>query len=106
MKDSDGKKVDIHKRAFALKYNPAETAPKVVAAGRGYLAEKILEKARDHNIPTYADPTLAEELAKVDIGDSIPPELYEVVAQILVFIGNLDRYKLEEQVAKNARAKG
>ncbi|MCL2852251.1 MAG: EscU/YscU/HrcU family type III secretion system export apparatus switch protein [Defluviitaleaceae bacterium] len=102
----DGGKADIHKRAYALKYNPSsDPAPKVVASGRGYLAEKILDKAREHNIPTHYDPALAEELSKVDVGDNIPPELYEVVAQILVFIGNLDRYKLEEQAAKNASAK-
>ena len=95
MKDEE--KVDIHKRAHALKYSPTDVAPKVVASGRGYLAEKILQKAREHDIPTYYDPELSEQLAKIDVGDNIPPELYEVVAQVLVFIGNLDRYKLEEQ---------
>jgi len=98
----DGEKIDINKRAYALKYNIGEISPKVVAGGRGYLAEKILERAREHDIPTYYSPDLVMELEKIDIGDNIPPELYEVVAQVLVFIGNLDRYKLEEQAAKNA----
>ncbi|MCL2617804.1 MAG: EscU/YscU/HrcU family type III secretion system export apparatus switch protein [Defluviitaleaceae bacterium] len=100
----DGEKPTAHKQAYALQYNPAEQAPKVVAAGRGYLAEKILDKAREFNIPTHVDAALADELAKVDVGGSIPPELYEVVAQVLVFIGNLDRYKLEEQAAKRLRS--
>ena len=93
----EGARVDIHKRAYALKYNPSDVAPKMVAGGRGYLAEKILEKAREHRVPVHYDPELAEELSRIDVGDNIPPELYEVVAQVLVFIGNLDRYKLEEQ---------
>ncbi|MCL2616411.1 MAG: EscU/YscU/HrcU family type III secretion system export apparatus switch protein [Defluviitaleaceae bacterium] len=97
----DGERIDIHKRAYALKYTLTDSAPKVVAAGRGYMAEKILDRAKEHNIPTYYSPELAMELEKVDVGENIPPELYEAVAQILVFIGNLDKYKLEEQAAKN-----
>ena len=99
----EDKKVDINKHAYALKYSLADVAPRVVAGGRGYLADKILEKGTEQDIPTYYSPELVMELAKVDIGDNIPPELYEVVAQILVFIGNIDRYKMEEQVAKNAQ---
>ena len=93
MEDREKKRSDIHKRAVALRYDPDDTAPKVVATGRGYTAERMLELAQEHEIPTYYNPELAEELSKIDIGNNIPPELYEVVAQVLVFIGNLDKHK-------------
>ena len=89
------KKFKPRQKAVALKYNPSETAPKVVAKGAGVIAEKILEKGKDAKIPVYKDAKLTEELSKLDLGAHIPPELYEVVAQILVFIGDLDA--LEEQ---------
>ena len=59
--------------------------------GQGYVAEKIIEKAEESDIPTYVDPHLAKTLSSMQIGDEIPPELYEVVAQILVFVSNLDK---------------
>jgi flagellar biosynthesis protein len=78
-------------KAVALKYDPSDIAPKVAAKGAGSVAEKIIQKAKDANVPVYKDEKLVEELSRIDLGDSIPPELYEVVAQVLVFIGDLDR---------------
>jgi flagellar biosynthesis protein len=73
--------------AAALQYDPTQTgAPKVVAVGRGKVAEHILELARQNHIPVYADPTLCSLLAVVNLGDEIPPELYQVVAQVLAYI--------------------
>ena len=80
----------LHKRAYALKYKENDVAPKVIAGGKGYLAQKILERAKENKIATYYNPELVGELEKIDIGSNIPPELYEVVASILVFISNLD----------------
>ncbi len=81
----------IRQAAVALKYNPTESAPKVVAKGKGVIADRILERAEENKIPVYKDPGLVEELTRVDLGDSIPPELYEVVAQVLIFIADLDK---------------
>ena len=78
-------------KAAVLKYDPKDVAPKVVAKGAGYVAEKILEKGKAEQIPVYRDPKLADELTKMDLGESIPPELYEVVAQVLLFISDLDK---------------
>ncbi len=78
-------------KAVALKYNISDTAPSVMAKGSGFVAEKILEKAKSADLPVYKDASLVEELSKIDIGSNIPPELYEVVAQILLFISNLDK---------------
>lgn len=81
------------KQAVALSYNPGEEAPVIVAAGTGILADKIIEKAKESDVPLYEDAKLASTLSKLEIGDMIPPELYGVVAQILVFVDNLDKLK-------------
>lgn len=80
-----------NQKAVAIKYNPNEPAPKVIAKGHGYVAEKILENASKSDIPVYQDKKLVEELDKVELGVHIPPELYEVVAQVLIFISDLDK---------------
>jgi flagellar biosynthesis protein len=78
-------------KAAALAYNGAEdSVPRVVASGRGLLAERILDEARKHNISVYKDPLLVEALVQLDVGQYIPPELYEAVAKILAFIYYLD----------------
>lgn len=87
-------------KAAALKYNTGDTAPKVVASGKGYIAEKILENAGISDVPVYRDEKLVEELTRLDLGDSIPPELYEIVAQVLIFISDLDRLEELRNVTK------
>lgn len=81
------------KQAVALEYNPEEDAPKVIASGRGILAEKIIEKAQEHDVPIHRDDKLANTLSRLDIGEMIPPELYEVVAEILIFVDSMDKLK-------------
>lgn len=85
------------KQAVALEYDPADNAPKVIAMGRGALAEKIIEQAKQAQVPVHKDDKLADTLSKLQIGDMIPPELYEVVAEILVFVDGMD--KIKEKVA-------
>lgn len=81
------------KQAIALEYNPEDEAPKVIASGRGVLAEKIIEKARENDVPVHRDDKLADTLSRLEIGEMIPPELYEVVAEILVFVDAMDKLK-------------
>ena len=81
------------KQAIALCYDPEEDAPKVIASGKGYLAEKIIEKAKEVEVPVHRDDKLADTLSKLEIGDMIPPELYSVVAEILVFVDAMDKIK-------------
>ena len=81
------------KQAIALEYNPGEMAPKVIATGKGALAEKIIEKAKESDVPLHQDSKLANTLSKLEIGDFIPPELYEVVAEILVFVDEMEKIK-------------
>ena len=81
------------KQAIALEYDPSDDAPKVIASGRGIMAEKILEKAKESDVPIHRDDKLADTLSKLEIGDMIPPELYEVVTAILVFGDAMDKIK-------------
>ena len=87
------KKGDADKTAVAISYEPGEAAPKILATGKGKVAEKIIETAKENKVPTYKDNKLASTLSKLQIGDMIPPELYEVVAEILVFVDDMDRMK-------------
>ena len=57
------------------------------------MAERIIETAKENKVPFYQDHKLAETLSKLEIGDAIPPELYDVVAEILVFVDDMDRLK-------------
>ena len=94
----DKKKI---KTAVALGYDPGEDgAPKVIASGKGALADKIIEQARDNKIPVHQDDKLADTLSKLEIGDMIPPELYEVVAEILVFVDAMDKIKAKDKARK------
>ncbi len=81
------------KAAVALTYEKGDTAPRVVATGKGYVADKILETAAQHNVPIHEDRQLAESLSTLEIGDAIPPELYEVVAEILLFVSDMDKIR-------------
>ena len=81
------------KQAIALEYNPTEDAPKVIASGRGLLAERIIERAKEAKVPIHQDSKLADTLSRLEIGEMIPPELYEVVAEILVFVDAMDKIK-------------
>ena len=90
MNDQDVKK---KKQAIALYYDPEEDAPKVVASGQGAVAERIIEKAAEAGVPLHRDDKLAETLSKLEIGDMIPPKLYGVVAEVLVFVDAVDKIR-------------
>ncbi len=78
--------------ATALGYeHDSMNAPQVIATGKGYVAERIIETAKEHNIPIQKDPVLAEALSQLDLGQEIPPQLYQAVAEILAFIMETDR---------------
>lgn len=86
-------KNDKEKTAVAVEYVPGDQAPKIIATGKGTIAERIIEKAKENDVPLYKDDKLPATLSKLKIGDMIPPELYEVVAEILVFVNDVDRLK-------------
>ncbi len=85
---------DVEKKtAVALSYEAGDEAPRILATGKGAVAERIIEEAKKSDVPFYKDSALADTLSKLQIGDAIPPELYEVVAQILVFVDKMDKLK-------------
>ena len=83
--------VDKNKTAVALEYEPGDQAPKVIATGQGKLAERIIEVAKESDVPIHKDAKLAESLSILDIGEYIPPELYNIVAEVLVFVDSMDK---------------
>lgn len=101
-KKKNEKAQEKKKTAVAISYNADEDAPKIIAAGKGLVAEKIIDTAKETNIPIHEDGQLAETLSRLDIGDYIPPELYGIVAEILLFVDKLDHIK--EKVGVTSRA--
>lgn len=80
--------------AIAIKYNEEEdVAPKVIAKGEKKVAENIIEKAKELSIPIYEDERLSKQLKSLELDETIPPELYEAVAQVLIFISKIDNIK-------------
>lgn len=82
------------KKAIALKYDIGkDRAPTIVASGLGIVAENIIEKAGKSEIAIYEDERLVKELLQFKVGTEIPEELYEIVAQVLIFIEDIDKKK-------------
>lgn len=95
MKNTKNKKdKNASKLAVALGYDVDDSeAPYVIAAGKGTLAEKIIAESKKNSIPQYEDEKLVKSLSKLDIGENIPAELYEAVAQVLIFVDKMDKLK-------------
>lgn len=85
-------KKDEIKSAIALKYDSDEDiAPKVIAKGDNFIAKNMVEKAEELDIPIYRDEKIVHQLINLEINDNIPQELYEAIAQVLIFITKLDK---------------
>mgnify|MGYP003506937767 FL=1 len=86
--------------AIALKYNPEKDySPVVVASGHGAVAEKIIQIADENGVPVYRDDSAAALLTMLEVGKSIPPELYQLVAAIYVeVIKTSDKKKKKQEV--------
>ncbi len=82
--------------ALAVQYEKErDSAPKVVAKGKGAVADKIIELAKENNIPLHEDPDLIEILSKLELGQEIPPEMYKLIAEVLVYV-----YKANNKAGK------
>ena len=79
------------KKAAALKYEQNFEAPVVTATGMGVIADKIIESAKENEVPVVYNKELSDLLCNVDIGDSIPSELYEAVAEVIAYITDIDK---------------
>ena len=74
------------KNAVALTYAQTDAAPRVVAKGRGVIAEQIIARAREHGVYVHESPELVSLLMQVDLDQRIPPQLYVAVAELLAWI--------------------
>ena len=75
------------KKAVAIQYDrTTDKAPKITAKGQGKIAHKIIELAKEHDIPIKNDPDLIEVLSSLEINEEIPPDIYVVVAELLAFV--------------------
>ena len=80
-------------KAVALKYKAyEEMAPKVIAKGKGELAKKIIQKAKEFDVPLFQNEELADMLLNVEVGEEVPPKLYDAVVEVFIWL-----YKLEEK---------
>jgi flagellar biosynthesis protein len=93
------KKNEQTRKAAAVRYDAAkDDAPRLTAKGKGHVAERIIELARQHNIPVRSDKALIQILSQLDIDQHIPPELYKAVAEILAFVYSAnEKYRQEQQ---------
>ncbi|MEW6095136.1 MAG: EscU/YscU/HrcU family type III secretion system export apparatus switch protein [bacterium] len=98
--------MEQRRKAVALEYDPSKAqAPKIVAKGIGQLAERIIQVAKDHDVPIYEDANLAEVLTKLELDTQIPIDLYQAVAEILVFIYKLNQ-KWVERYGRDLHSQG
>ncbi len=86
---------DKSKKAAALRYDQAlDATPRVVAKGRGKLADKIIAVAQSNQVPLVQDPNLMRMLDLLEIDTQIPPDLYRAVAEVLAFVYRLNQENL------------
>lgn len=79
-------------KATVLRYDKdSGDAPTVVAHGSGYIAGKIIEMAKANGIPMQENPGLVENLIDMDLGDNVPPQLYTVIAEVLLMIEEMEK---------------
>ena len=79
------------REAIALAYQTGDTSPRVVAKGRGLIAQAIIERAREHGVFVHESEDLVGLLMQVELDANIPPQLYQAVAELLAWI-----YRLEQ----------
>ncbi len=88
MESMSKSKLHTNQRAVALRYDDGAFAPVIIASGMGHIAEKIVETAVEHNVPVYEDNSLATILSRLELGQEIPEELFQVIVDIYVYFLN------------------
>lgn len=81
---------DSLKTAVALAYRETDAAPRVVAKGRGLIAEEIIARAREHGVYVHESPEMVSLLMQIDLDQRIPPQLYLAVAELLAWLYRLE----------------
>ena len=78
------------KSAVAITYGQTDAAPRVVAKGRGLIAEQIIQRAREHGVYVHESPELVSLLMQIDLDQRIPPQLYVAVSELLAWLYRLE----------------
>jgi len=78
------------REAIALAYRQTDAAPRVVAKGKGLVAEQIIARAREHGVFVHESPELVALLTQVDIDQHIPPQLYQAIAELLAWLYRIE----------------
>ena len=81
---------DSAREAIALAYQQTDAAPRVVAKGKGLIAEQIIARAKEHGVYVHESPELVALLTQVDIDENIPPQLYMAVAELLAWLYRIE----------------
>lgn len=97
-------KDEARREAVALAYRETDAAPRVVAKGRGLIAEEIIVRAREHGVYVHESPELVALLMQVDLDQRIPPQLYVAVAELLAWLYRLERGESRPPEPTNAEA--
>lgn len=95
---------DAQREAAALSYQPGDAAPRVVASGRGHVAERIIAAAHEAGVPVRSDPGLARALSALDLGAEVPEAMYRAVAETLAWAYRLDAEAREARSEASAVA--
>jgi flagellar biosynthesis protein len=85
---------DKRQMAVALAYQSGQAAPKVVARGRGIIAQAIIERAKEHGVFVHESQELVGLLMQVELDEHIPPQLYMAVAELLAWIYRLEHREI------------
>ena len=89
---------NAEQKAVALKYDPEKNiATKLVAKGKGHVAENILEAAKKGQVPVYQNKSLVNMLMALELDKEIPTELYTTVAEILAYVYRIDSRRKQER---------
>lgn len=80
------------KKAAALAYNTLQdSAPRVIASGKGAIAQQIIQKAKEYNLPLFSNTALVESLINIDINSEIPVELYNGVIEVFIWLDQCEK---------------
>ena len=90
-------KNDLRREAVALAYRQADAAPRVVAKGRGLIAEEIISRAKEHGVYVHESPELLSLLVQVDLDEHIPSQLYLAVAELLAWLYRMEQGNNEDE---------
>lgn len=92
-----GDRKNIIKKSVALSYEDRDSAPKIIAKGKGKVAEKIVEKGKQSNIYIHEDEKLVNDLMAIELYNEIPEELYDAIAKLIFFVYSMDEKKGKKQ---------